>query len=109
MTVDFKAFHDFCLNENKFVFTKSANNQDSVYTPPYIEFMLEASEKLQLSGTKKISKDDILHWLTQNWPTHFGKPSDRKLEYMATFLRRPENEKGGYIKSNADDSGNQGQ
>ncbi|MDP6813461.1 MAG: hypothetical protein QF582_09650, partial [Alphaproteobacteria bacterium] len=47
----------------------------------------------------RIPKDKIEHWLRINWPDEFGSQSKRKIESMATFLRLPEDERGGYFKS----------
>ncbi len=47
---------------------------------------------------KKIIED----WLRDNWPDHLGEPTKRKIEGMATSLRHPKDEQGGYLKPNRD-------
>ena len=66
--------------------------------PPYLAFMLRAVEQLDLGRNTKLRKKVIVAWLHDNWPRDLGKRTDRKLESMATFLRRPEDEKGGQDK-----------
>jgi hypothetical protein len=68
------------------------------YVPPYISFMLDASEKLGLSAERRPPKDELERYLEQNWPSHLGRPSGSKLGYMSTFLRHPEDEKGGHFR-----------
>ena len=66
------------------------------YLSPYLRFMIEASNKLALSGEHRLLKKNVVEWLKSNWPSStLGKPTDVKIDYMATFLRRPEDESGG--------------
>jgi hypothetical protein len=68
------------------------------YVPPYVEFMMRASRALLLDHEQKVPKDEIVHWLKEHWPKNLGKMSESKIQYMATFLRRPEDEKGGNLR-----------
>ena len=65
------------------------------YTPPYLEFMLQAAKALNLCPEKRARIDDITAWLNENWPSHLEGKSDRIIKSMATLLRRPEDKKGG--------------
>jgi hypothetical protein len=68
------------------------------YTPPYVAFMLETVKKLGLKEDKRITKGQIEKWLESHWPTdRLGEFSKGKIEFMATFLRHPTDEKGGYF------------
>jgi hypothetical protein len=62
---------------------------------PYVAFMLKAINSLPFDSTGRLSKGIIMIWLKQNWPPSLGRDSDLKVKTMATFLRRPEDEKGG--------------
>jgi len=68
------------------------------YAPPYLSFMIKAVAALQLSDERRLPKDEIKRWLKDNWPCDLGELSDTKLFYMATFLRHPDDEKGGHFK-----------
>tara|TARA_R110000787_G_scaffold73456_4_gene163702 strand:- start:7593 stop:8237 length:645 start_codon:yes stop_codon:yes gene_type:complete len=90
-------FEDFLVDKP---FAKQAEiptsvNFDLSYTPPYIEFMLTAAKELNLSAEIRINKREVTRWLEENWPIELGRKSDRMIQYMATFLRRPEDLKGG--------------
>ena len=73
------------------------------YTPPYLAFMLRATRALGLKDGIRTPKEIIEGWLRENWPDHLGTPTNRKTESMATFLRHPEDERGGYFKPNRDE------
>ena len=60
--------------------------------------MLRAVRELSPEAGNRIPKEIIENWLRENWPDELGKISKRKVVSMATFLRRPEDEKGGYFK-----------
>jgi hypothetical protein len=66
------------------------------YIPPYVNYMLRAISALDLRADTKLTKKQIEDWLQQNWPPELGESSRSKIEYMASFLRRPEDAKGGY-------------
>ncbi len=68
------------------------------YESPYLRFAREASQKLGLKEAEKVPKDHITTWLRKNWPRELGPCSNRKIDAMATFLRRPEDEKGGHFR-----------
>ena len=62
--------------------------------------MLRAISALDLRADTKLTKKQIEEWLRQHWPPELGQPSGSKIEYMATFLRRPEDERGGHYSGN---------
>ena len=68
------------------------------YTPPYVAFMLRAAREIGLEPGTRIPKETIESWLRENWPSELGNLTKRKMESMATFLRHPEDERGGYFK-----------
>ena len=74
----------------------------NVYTPPFLDFMIRATQELGLDAKTKVSKELIEEWLRNNWPANLGKKSTRKVETMATLLRQPEDQKGGYFKPHRD-------
>jgi len=65
------------------------------YTPPYVEFMLQAVKALNLSPDKRANINELTEWLNQNWPDNLEGKSENMIKYMATLLRRPEDKKGG--------------
>ncbi|WP_145980752.1 hypothetical protein [Magnetospirillum sp. ME-1] len=71
---------------------------DAVYVPPYLGFMLQAVSALGLSDAVRMPKKQVEDWLEKNWPTGLGPISSEKKRYMATFLRHPDDEKGGHHK-----------
>src|SRR5215218_6818136 len=68
------------------------------YTPPYVAFMLQACQQLGLSADRRVTKQEIEAWIRKNWPRALGQSSSSKVEYMPTFLRHPEDEKGGHYR-----------
>ena len=66
---------------------------------PYLAFLVKAAREMPLSPTKRTHKKTIEYWLRENWPQSLGQPTDYKIRSMATFLRRPEDEKGGIQRS----------
>ena len=60
--------------------------------------MLQSCQKLGLSADRRVTKQEIETWIRENWPPALGRPSDSKIEYMSTFLRHPEDEKGGHYR-----------
>jgi|TARA_R110000823_G_C15950930_1_gene501707 hypothetical protein len=81
-----------------------AENVIPEYCPPYLRFMLKAARGLELSPDDRRTKNEIESWLIANWPKEFGdamkanSQASHKVQNMATFLRRPEQEKGGQSK-----------
>ncbi len=73
------------------------------YTPPFLDFMIRASQEMGLDANFKLPKENIESWLRENWHEGLGQISDRKIEQMATFIRQPEDQKGGYFKPRRDD------
>ncbi len=67
--------------------------------PPYLRFMLTAARQLGTNGNTRLPKQQIVSWLEEHWPKDLGPPSTGKLEFMATFLRHPEDQKGGHFRS----------
>ena len=78
--------------------TPQENDERPEYTPPYVAFMLRAAREMGLEPGTRTQKDTIEGWLRENWPDELGNPTKRKVESMATFLRHPEDERGGYFK-----------
>jgi len=74
------------------------NDERLEYTPPYVAFMLRAVRELGLEPSSRATKDSIEDWIRENWPDELGYPAKRKVEYMATFIRHPGDEKGGHFK-----------
>lgn len=72
-------------------------NDDTLpkYVPPYLAFMNLAVKSLKLSANARTNKDTIIEWLKNNWPNDLEGKSEKMIQYMATFLRRPEDKKGG--------------
>jgi hypothetical protein len=68
------------------------------YTPPYLAFMLQACQQLGLSANRRLTKQEIEAWIRKSWPRDLGQLSNTKVEYMSTFLRHPEDEKGGHYR-----------
>jgi len=67
------------------------------YIPPYVNFMLKAAKALNLSPDNRTNLDEVICWLDENWPVDLDGKSERMIKSMATFLRRPEDKKGGNI------------
>ena len=70
------------------------------YIPPYLAYMLRSISALDLRADTKPTKKQIEDWLRKHWPPELGQASESKIEYMATFLRRPEDERGGHYSRN---------
>jgi hypothetical protein len=62
---------------------------------PYLAFMIRAAKQAPFLSTGRTSKKVIEAWLKENWPNELGKLTESKIRGMATFLRRPEDERGG--------------
>jgi hypothetical protein len=62
---------------------------------PYIRLLLAATNAKLFKGNGRVEKKVIEHWLQQNWPTELGNSTPTKISTLATYLRRPEDEKGG--------------
>lgn len=62
---------------------------------PYLAFMLAASRAAPLSSDGRVPKKTVEAWLRENWPNELGAPTPNKITNMATFLRRPDEERGG--------------
>ena len=73
------------------------------YTPPYVAFMLQATQEMGLEPGTRILKKTIEAWLRDNWDGRLGEPTKRKIESMATSLRPPKDGRGGHFKSNHDE------
>lgn len=84
-----------CLEAEQEKETEHKSTELSGYIPPYIDFMLKAAKALGLSSDKTIVKKQVEHWLRENWPKELGTPTDNIIKYMATLIRRPDEQKGG--------------
>jgi hypothetical protein len=62
---------------------------------PYIRLLLAATNAGLFKGNARVEKKVIEHWLQQNWPPELGNSTPTKVSTLATYLRRPEDEKGG--------------
>jgi hypothetical protein len=62
--------------------------------PPYLQFMLKAAERLEITTGKHVKKDTVDEWLKENWPDDLPW-SAIKMRVMGTFLRDPDAQKGG--------------
>ncbi len=62
---------------------------------PYLAFMLKATKSGLFKENVRTPKKAIEAWLNANWPKELGEPTDTKIRNMASFLRRPKDEKGG--------------
>ena len=62
---------------------------------PYVRLLLAATNAGMFKGNNRVEKKVIEHWLQQNWPPELGQSSPTKIATLATYLRRPEDEKGG--------------
>lgn len=67
---------------------------------PYLAFMLRAAREIRFATGSRTPKKLIVAWLQSNWPDGLGTPTETKLDAMATFLRRPEDESGGNLRGN---------
>jgi hypothetical protein len=68
------------------------------YLPPYVDFMVRAVAALGLTADQRVPKVTIEKWIRDNWRSELGQVSDKKVSSMVTFLRRPEDGKGGNLK-----------
>src|SRR4051812_45843667 len=68
------------------------------YVPPYLAFMLSAVAALGLTRENRIPKSEVEQRLRENWAADLRAPSNAKVQAMATFLREPEDEAGGFYK-----------
>ena len=92
------------LEETKFEKAPDAGEDVSQeYIPPYVAFMLRAVREMGLQPGTRIQKETIEGWLRENWPDELGDLTKRKVESMATFLRHPKDERGGYFKRSRDE------
>ena len=65
---------------------------------PYLAFMLRASRKIPFKRDGRILKKIVEFWLKDNWPPELSDPTPSKISSMATFLRKPKQEKGGILR-----------
>lgn len=70
------------------------------YTTPYLDLMLKAIVDLNISSTYQPTKEVIISYLKEQMP----ELSANLANYMATFIRLPDAQKGGYWKPPADNS-----
>lgn len=62
---------------------------------PYLAFMIVAARDAPFSSKGRTSKKTLERWIRDNWPDGLGEATETKITNMATFLRRPEDERGG--------------
>jgi len=62
---------------------------------PYLTFMIQLANELSNEPDKKPGKKAIEYKIENAWPKQLGESAMRKVDLMATFLRRPKDEKGG--------------
>lgn len=74
---------------------ETASNFPDLEHFPYLAFMVRASQVGPFTPGTRVSKKTIEQWLRKNWPDSLGEPASNKIINMATFLRRPSDEKGG--------------
>lgn len=74
--------------------TRSIDDIDAA-RHPYLAFMNRAARECPFDPTGRTPKKTVRAWLEEHWPAELGQPTPTKLDSMATFLRRPEDEKGG--------------
>ena len=70
------------------------------YTTPYLDLMLKAIVDLNISPTYQPTKEVIVSYLREQMP----ELSANLANYMATFIRLPDAQKGGYWKPTAENS-----
>ena len=69
---------------------------------PYMAFLIRAAREGPFAPSGRTPKKVIEGWLRDNWRPELGKLTDTKVENMATFLRRPDDEKGGITTQDPD-------
>lgn len=75
--------------------SKPASQTPDLTRFPYVRFLIEAASSNLFAGKNRVEKKLIEHWLRQNWPKELGVPTNTKIATLATYLRRPQDEKGG--------------
>lgn len=79
---------------------ETAVRQIPYYTTPYLDLMLKAIVDLNISPTYQPTKEVIVSYLKEQMP----ELSANLANYMATFIRLPDAQKGGYWKPTVDNS-----
>ena len=102
VTIDFAALQSRVERIASHQVPSFASDSLPPFLSPYIHFMIRASRELEIHPDNMPIKDNVKEWLIANWPSEFGAldPNRRndEIEKMATFLRRPEDKKGGNKK-----------
>lgn len=62
---------------------------------PYLSFMIRVARDGPFVSSGRTSKKVLERWIRGNWPAALGIPTQTKINYIATFLRRPQDERGG--------------
>ncbi len=78
----------------KVKFEELQEKYENSYTTPYIELMREAISNFNITKEKQPLKKDLIPWLESKMPNASGNI----IKYMATMVRLPESQKGGYYK-----------
>jgi hypothetical protein len=70
---------------------------------PYVAFMVRTAGEIPSHEGRRLTKKEIEGYLRANWPKNdeLGKPTKNKIRTMATFLRRPEDERGGAVNTSS--------
>jgi hypothetical protein len=91
--------HDFLrTTPNKIPNPDEALDNVELKRFPYLGFLLQAARSGVFKGDEKVQKKTIEHWLRSHWPPDLGSMTETKIATLATYLRRPEDEKGGLKK-----------
>ena len=71
--------------------------QDAVYTTPYLRLMLQAIDDFRIGAGGQPKKDVLVEWFRER---HVGglRVSSNMANYLATFIRPPETQRGGNRK-----------
>lgn len=64
------------------------------YTTPYLQDMLRAIEELKINEDNQPSKSEIEYWFETNTEGY----SKKEIDKLASFIRHPESQKGGYYQ-----------
>lgn len=66
---------------------------------PFLQFMLEVASLIESGEVRTHPKTELVGWLETHWPDEkIGQKTGNKIKLMATFLRRPDDAKGGNTK-----------
>lgn len=69
------------------------------YTTPYLDLMQRAITELGITAEQQPKKETVMEWFRQQ-EIDQRAPSENHIRHMATFVRRPDTQKGGNRKWN---------